>query len=207
MRYLAPLAGLLIAAANVAAAAEPIVIADFEGTDYGQWQATGTRVWRRARPGDAAGANARRWLAGRGLINSFAGGDAAVGRLTSPPVTIERRFITFLIGGGGWVDETCLNLMIDGKVLANRDRAECGRRGERRPAAWDVGDLVGRTATIVIIDERHDGWGHINIDQIVQTDDRGAIPLAAAPAPIARNATREVRVEKRALALSDQERR
>ncbi len=39
-----------------------------------------------------------------------------------------------------------------------------------RPSAWDVSDLHGQSARIVIVDHRQGSWGHINVDQIVQTD-------------------------------------
>lgn len=36
---------------------------------------------------------------GKGLVNTFRGGDDATGTLSSPPFKIERRFLAFLIGG------------------------------------------------------------------------------------------------------------
>lgn len=36
--------------------------------------------------------------------------------------------------------------------------------------SWDVTDLLGKPATIQIVDNRRGGWGHINVDQIVQSD-------------------------------------
>ncbi|MFC1806706.1 hypothetical protein ACFL09_07015, partial [Planctomycetota bacterium] len=35
---------------------------------------------------------------------------------------------------------------------------------------WDVGKLVGKTATIQLVDAHSGGWGHINVDHIVQSD-------------------------------------
>src|SRR6185295_425173 len=67
------------------------------------------------------------------------------------------------------------------------------------PAAWDVGEFTGREARIVIVDERKGGWGNINVDQIVQRDDRGSIALAAPPAPMEKNVAREIVVEKKLL--------
>ena len=39
------------------------------------------------------------------------------GRLTSPPFRIERRFIAFLIGGGAHAGRTCLNLLLEGRLV------------------------------------------------------------------------------------------
>ncbi|MFO0893277.1 MAG: glycoside hydrolase family 32 protein, partial [Isosphaeraceae bacterium] len=36
--------------------------------------------------------------------------------------------------------------------------------------SWDLGDLLGKEAMLQVIDRRKGGWGHINVDQIVQSD-------------------------------------
>ena len=36
---------------------------------------------------------------------------------------------------------------------------------------WDVKDLAGKTATLEIVDRCSVGWGHINVDQIFQSDE------------------------------------
>ena len=140
-------------------------------------------------------------FAGKGLVNSFQGGDDAVGRLVSPAIPIERPFITFLVGGGGWAGETCLNLLIDGKVVRTATGPNTSPGGSERlaAAAWDVKEFVGREARIEIVDERKGGWGHINVDQIVQSEGRGAAPLAAAPVVMARNVARDLAIEKKLL--------
>ena len=87
-------------------ATDPIVLADFEGKDYGSWKTTGTAFGS----GPAHGTMPKQMhvdgFLGAGLVNSFTGGDAAMGSLTSPPFRIERKHLTFLIGGGGWAEET-----------------------------------------------------------------------------------------------------
>ena len=55
-------------------------------------------------------------IQGKGLVNSFHKGDGSTGTLTSPEFKIERKFISFLIGGGGHKGKTCMNLLVDGKV-------------------------------------------------------------------------------------------
>ena len=100
-----------------ARAAEDIVVADFEGTDYGAWQSTGEAFGKAPARGALPGQMAVDGFAGTGLVNSFVGGDKSTGTLTSPPFELKRKFISFLIGGGGYSNETCMNLRVDGKVL------------------------------------------------------------------------------------------
>ena len=81
-------------------AADDILIADFEGTNYGSWKTTGEAFG----PGPACGTLPGQMhvdgFKGKGLVNSFFKGDGSTGTLTSPEFKIERKFIGFLIGGG-----------------------------------------------------------------------------------------------------------
>lgn len=118
----------------------------------------------------------------KGLANSFHGGDKSTGSLTSLPFTVERKYITFLIGGGGWAKETCINLIVDGHVVrtATGPNTNPGGSEALAPAAWDVAEFAGRQARLAIVDARTGGWGHINVDHIVQSDS-SAVPSAAPP--------------------------
>jgi len=46
---------------------------------------------------------------------------------------------------------------------------------------WDVSGLKGRKARIRIVDEATGGWGHISVDQIMQSDTRKATAPAVEP--------------------------
>ncbi len=192
---------VFVTVVTFANAAEPILISDFEGTDYGNWKSTGTAFGIGPAHGKLDGQMPVEGYQGRGLVNSFMGGDNATGTLTSPLFKIERKFITFLIGGGGWADETCMNLVVDGKVVRTAAGPNTVSGGSERlePAAWDIGEFAGRKATLVIIDQRQGGWGHINVDQIVMTDDRGSVPIVVPPVPVARNVIRNLMIEKKLL--------
>ncbi len=86
---------------------------------------------------------------GEGLVNTYLGGDDPHGKLTSPAFTIERRWISFLIGGGRHPDRACLNLVVDGEVV----RTETGRSTERltaRTGTWPTcgeGPRTSRSST------------------------------------------------------------
>jgi uncharacterized protein (DUF608 family) len=143
------------------------VFEDFESKTYEGWTITGTAFGKGPSHGAEPGQQAVGGFAGHGLVNTFLGGDSPQGTATSKPFAIERRYIGFLIGGGSHAGKTCVNLRVDGKVVrtaTGKDREELG------PATWDVADLKGRQAVIEIVDQSTDGWGHINVDQIIFSD-------------------------------------
>ena len=104
---------------------------------------------------------------GQGLVNSFLGGDAPQGKLISPSFTIDRHFLSFLIGGGQNANDTCLNLVVDGKVV----RTATGKNVETLECQnWNLKELAGKQAHLEIVDRASGGWGHINVDQIELRD-------------------------------------
>jgi fructan beta-fructosidase len=168
-----------------------ILFADFEGDDYGQWQTSGAAFGSGPAKGTLPGQMPVSGFLGKGLVNSFLGGDGPTGKLTSPELKIERKFISFLIGGGGYERQTCMNLLVDGKIVrtATGPNTQGGGSEQLEPAAWDVSDLVGKNARIEIVDGATGGWGHVNVDQIVFTDRR--------PVGLVKEARRELVAEKR----------
>jgi fructan beta-fructosidase len=164
----------LLLACVLAADRPDVLLADFEGPDFGDWKTTGTAFG----PGPAKGTLPDQMpvtgFLGKGLANSYHGGDRSVGTLTSPPFTVERRYINFLIGGGKYPGETCINLLVDGKVVrtATGPNDRPGGSEHLDWHTWDVGDLAGKKAVIEIVDKATGGWGHICVDHIVQSDRR-----------------------------------
>ena len=95
-------AGVLLAPTQAPAADPPradLVIADFDGESYGTWTVEGSAFGTAPARGALPGQMAVDGFLGKGLVNSFLGGDDSTGTLTSPPFKIERPFISFLIGG------------------------------------------------------------------------------------------------------------
>ena len=175
------LAARSIATPIQAAQSPDIVIADFEGPTYGDWKVEGTAFGKGPAHGTLPGQMPVEGFEGHGFVNSYNGGDDSTGILTSPPFKIERKFINFLIGGGGWTNETCINLLIGGKAVrtASGTNTEAGGSEALSPDSWDTSDLIGKTAVIQIVDNRKGGWGHINVDQIVQSNRRAPVSTAA----------------------------
>src|SRR5207244_10498321 len=100
--------------------------------------------------------------------------------LTSPNILIERAYISFLIGGGHRPEEACVNLIVGGKVV----RTATGKNDELLEwANWDVKDLAGKTAQIQVVDNAAGPWGHINVDQIYQSEQKKGTTVVAAQAP------------------------
>lgn len=183
-------AAVLIAASlgwNHCRAEQPdIVLADFEGSDYGNWTVDGTAFGSGPAHGALQYQMKVEGFQGRGFANSYHGGDNAKGMLTSPEFKIERRYIKFLIGGGGFEGKTCMNLLIDGSAVRTATGPNIVPGGSERldPASWDVSEFAGKMARIQIVDNATGGWGHINVDQIVQTDIK--------PATFVKNVFREI---------------
>ncbi|PWR10137.1 hypothetical protein DKT68_09640 [Micromonospora acroterricola] len=114
--------------------------------------------------------------------------DAATGKLTSRPFTVERRYVNVAVGGGSHHGQTCVNLLIDGTVVAS----VAGRDAEPvSMATVNLSAYHGRTAVVEIVDADTGGWGHVNVDRIVFSDvptdtrpldqvpDNGTLVLAA----------------------------
>lgn len=154
-------------------------MADFEGETYGEWQVTGEAFGRGPARGALPGQMHVDGFNGKGLVNSFVNGDDSVGTLTSPEFTIERTFLRFLIGGGGWPEKAGVHLVVDGKRVFSAAGPNHKPGGSERLEAdgWDVTALAGKTARIEIIDAAKGSWGHINADHFVLTDAKPPLTL------------------------------
>jgi fructan beta-fructosidase len=111
---------------------------------------------------------------GEQIVDTFFGpdgnnGDALTGKIVSPEFTITRDYINFLVAGGPHTGDvrTSVDLVVDGGVVRTASGQENGSLNWR---AWNVSDLVGRTARIEIVDLNTDGWGHILADHFMLAD-------------------------------------
>jgi uncharacterized protein (DUF608 family) len=180
-----------------------IIFEDFEKPTYQGWEVEGTAfgdgpVARQDVPAHVG----QTAMQGERAVNSHASApgdvsvppdpardsakrDTAKGKLTSKPFTIERNFITFLIGGGG-SPQTAVRLLVDGQAV----RTAAGPSSSvMRESKWDVTSLAGKTAQLEVIDQSDSAvWGHIGVDNIAFRDmvtplekqrDWGSMALAA----------------------------
>ncbi len=169
---------LLLLATTAATAQDDILIADFEGADYGAWTVEGEAFGPGPAEGTLEGQMNVSGHRGKRLVNSYFKGDATTGTLTSPPFKIERKLINFLIGGGGYEKETFVCLLVDGQPVrtAVGPNTVPGGSEALHWQSWDVSELAGKSAVIQIVDARTGGWGHINVDQIVQSNRAMVLP-------------------------------
>ena len=143
-----------------------IVVADFEGGGYADWKVTGDAFGIVPAEGTWPGQAPVTGFKGKGLVNTYIKGDGPTGTLTSPEFKIERDYLVFLIGGGNH-RETCIELWVDGRVVASRS----GNNDEQvEPNFFEVEKYKGKLVQLCIKDLVTGGWGHINLDHIVQSD-------------------------------------
>jgi len=162
--------------------AEDFLIADFEGNNYGDWHVEGTAFGDKPARGTLPNQMHVSEYQGHGLVNSYNGGDGSVGKLTSPVFTLNHSYIRFLIGGGGW-DDTRMDLLAETEPnvftivrTARGNNVKPGGSEALRPEFWDVHELKGKRIRIQIVDGHRSGWGHINVDHIVATDEKPRLP-------------------------------
>lgn len=170
-------------AATVKSSTRPdILVEDFE-KGYNGWKTEGTAfgtepVSRAVIPpyqGDLGGEGGK-------VVNSHASApgntiqekDDKTGRLTSPSFKIQRKFLTFYIGGGRRND-LGLRLLVDGRVVRTATGHDANHM---RRESINIAEFEGREAVIELFDNATGGWAQVGADHFVQTDTPKAdVPL------------------------------
>lgn len=107
-------------------------------------------------------------------INTWEGGargDDNTGTLTSGSFTIDKSFVSMLVGGGkrdassGQVLQ--VELLVDGAVVA---AASGDNDGALNWKSWDVSAYQGKQAQLRVNDQATGGWGHLTLDEVVLAD-------------------------------------
>ena len=141
---------------------------DFEDIDFSGWTAEGTAFGRGTQDKDSvrepfksSHTDERTRMVNTCDDRNGALGDGETGTLTSREFVIRHPGIEFVMSGGRYPGETCVDLIIDGVTV----RTETGRSDAvLRTVVWDVEELIGRTARIRIVDTKTGGWGHVVVD-------------------------------------------
>ncbi len=151
----------------VTLAKDDILMTDYEGQDFGDWTATGDAF--KSGPTNTQGRIVG-FQGGRVLDTFIANSsDKPTGTLTSPEFIIDRKRINFLIGGGKTPGKTCVNLLVDGKVVrtaVGNATKNASNKKVLRWISWDASEFKDEKARLQIVDQHSGGWGHIIVDHI-----------------------------------------
>lgn len=148
----------------------------FEGTAFeGYGKKFGTRVNGRIAkwyPGQLSQGKLRtQGHRGRAMLKSWGRRgsdiDGETGRALSPAFKIQRKFLRFLVSGGRYPQGACLNLLIEGKIV---NSLTGNNSNHLKPIAFEVAKWIGKEARIEVVDRETGAWGHLCVDQFVQTD-------------------------------------
>jgi CubicO group peptidase (beta-lactamase class C family) len=155
---------LLGATAAQQTATKSEVFADFESGTYEGWTLNGNCWTKEPHTAETVpgitGFQGKRFLC---TLHPKLGTNAA-GKAVSREFTIAKPLITFLIGGGNYPGQACLNLVVDGKVVSS---ATGNDSAELKPVSWDVTRFVGQKAHFEVIDAvPSQQRGYVMVDSI-----------------------------------------
>lgn len=156
------------------------IFEDWNKSDYTGWTTQGTAFGNGpisksdipSYQGDVGGDTER-------VVNSHASApgastqekDKAKGKLTSNLFTIDRNYINFWIGGGSRKGQTCINLIVDSKVVHTRTGQD---NNKMTLQSFYVKNWEGREAHLEIVDSYDGGWGNIGVGKITFSDSPAA---------------------------------
>ncbi|MFT5130307.1 MAG: quinoprotein glucose dehydrogenase, partial [Rhodothermales bacterium] len=169
---------LILALVSFPLIAADIIIADFEGEDYGSWFLEGSAFGAGPATGSVGRQKPSKGIIGKGHANSFHGDDLATGTLTSPSFILSKPHLVFSLAGGDHKGQTCLNLIIADQVVRS---AAANRETDFQRYFWNLAEFAGKEARIQIVDAHSGSWGCISADHIVLADKK---PARAKPASV-----------------------
>ena len=126
-------------------AAEDILIENFERWgDDAEWTIKGGAFLDE--PSEEGGTGVTGHQREKFIYSASNGGDDSKGTLTSPLFEIECDHINFLIGGGGFEGETCMNLIVDDKIVRTATGPNTKEGGTKALEwhSWDVKQWKGK---------------------------------------------------------------
>ncbi|MEM7676508.1 MAG: hypothetical protein AAF449_10940, partial [Myxococcota bacterium] len=166
-----------------------IPVNDFDSSDWGErWMAEGTAFLNsdgspRKPPSNGWGGRLQ-GAVGQSLVDTYVAvgddsPDEATGRLTSPDILIQRRYLNFLIEGGTHSalsnQPTTVEVIVDGE-LRHFYTGDGDFPLELRPHSMDLGDWDQGSLQIRISDRHRGSFGFISADEIVMSDTLQTLP-------------------------------
>ncbi len=149
----------------------------FDGFEYPGTESLADHGWTLTGDFTAArnpSTNGGDYAIGAKRINTWEGGpngDDNTGTLTSGAFTIDKDYVSMLVGGGkrdAASGQTLqVELVVDGAVV---DTASGENDGALNWKSWDVSAYQGKQASIRVNDQATGGWGHMTLDNVVLAD-------------------------------------
>ncbi|HEY1555264.1 MAG TPA: hypothetical protein VGF94_10570 [Kofleriaceae bacterium] len=100
---------------------------------------------------------------GKRFATSMHGGDAATGRVQSPPFALDGVRLVLHLGGGSDSTKLRAELWVD-KALVRTAGVPAPGGDTLREVRWDLADLRGQRATLVLVDDSP--AGHLDCDDV-----------------------------------------
>ena len=153
-----------------------IVFEDWDSETYDGWTATGDAFGTGpVRPADTPALMQRFGdlnSSGTSFVTSYnfrltGEADDRTGTLTSAPFEISRRYVAVAMGGGNHPGTVCVNVVVDGAVVATATGTDSEPLVGRM---LDVDGYEGQTAQIELVDSATGAWAHLNCGIITFTD-------------------------------------
>ena len=139
------------------------LVFDFEQPSWSGWSKSGPAWGDGPAPEAQAGQDLVIGSTGLRFATSMHGGDAATGHVTSPPFAITGPRITMALGGATDASKLRVEMWVDGKLVRTASVPEPG--GEAlKVVTWNVAELVGSQATLVLVDDSMSG--HLDVDDV-----------------------------------------
>jgi hypothetical protein len=148
------------------APAGTIVLFDFESGKLRDWDSEGTAWGKRAAERPLSGQGPVSRYRGRYYITSMHGGDKATGTLSSPPFRITGPRLTFRMSGGA-AEDLRIELVTTADQRTVRTAVNDIDSERMREVTWDVRDVQGQEARLVLVDQATGAWGHLNADDFI----------------------------------------
>ncbi|MBT6400448.1 MAG: hypothetical protein HOK04_11705, partial [Verrucomicrobia bacterium] len=161
---------LLLVFLALPATATDLIFDTFESDGFGEWLVEGDAFGKAPTAVTPEGVNGKiTGYSGQYFVSSGHGGDKPTGSLTSPDFKISQPFLGFMIAGGGHKGRTAVQLLIGDKIAFE---ATGQNDLKMKKVVWSLRDHQGKQARIRIIDTEPGGWGIINADHFVFSDNQ-----------------------------------
>jgi hypothetical protein len=139
------------------------VVFDFEQPTWAGWTRSGPAWGDGPVTESRAGQDLVLGATGLRFATSTQGGDAGVGRVTSPPFPLEGARLTIKLGGGTDATKLRVELWVGDGIVRTASVPSLG--GDAlHDVSIDVAEFAGKPATLVLVDDSP--TGHLDVDDV-----------------------------------------